>query len=127
MWPFSIILFIGVWRNKMKSANRLKKNSDFNIVYSKRRSMANKLLIIYINENELNNNRVGFVVSKKVGNSVVRSKVKRLMKESYRINGHRFKEGYDIIFIARAGCKSSTFKEVESAILHLMRKMKLTK
>jgi len=111
----------------MKSANRLKKNSDFNVVYSKRRSMANKLLIIYITENELNNSRVGFVVSKKVGNSVIRSKVKRLMKESYRINDNRFKLGYDIIFIARAECKNSTFNEIESAIIHLMKRMKLTK
>ena len=111
----------------MKPANRLKKNSDFNVVYSKKKSMANKLLIIYITENGLNNNRVGFVVSKKVGNSVIRSKVKRLMKESYRLNDSRFKISYDIIFIARADCKNSTFKEIESALLHLMKKMKLTK
>ncbi|MDR5658910.1 ribonuclease P protein component [Serpentinicella sp. ANB-PHB4] len=109
----------------MKNANRLKKNSEFQRVYQKRKSMANKLLILYITENQLSYNRVGFVVSKKVGNSVVRSRVKRLMKESYRINDFRFKNGYDIVFIARQNCINATYKEVESAIMHLMRKMQL--
>lgn len=111
----------------MKSANRLKKNSDFSVVYLRKKSMANKLLIIYIKENLSLDNRVGFVVSKKVGKSVVRSKVKRLMKEGYRLNDAKFKNGYDIVFIARAECKDSTFKEIESALLHLMKRMKLTK
>lgn len=95
------------------------------MVYQKGRSMANKLLIIYIVNNNLEYNRIGFTVSKKVGNSVVRSRVKRLMKESYRLNEGKIKTSHDIVFIARPNCKESTYKEIESALLHLIRKMKL--
>ncbi|KAB3533831.1 ribonuclease P protein component [Alkaliphilus pronyensis] len=111
----------------MKGINRLKKNEDFRIVYKNGKSMANKLLIIYIMKNLSDKNRVGFTVSKKVGKSVVRSRVKRLMKESYRLNDSKLISGYDIVFIARENCKEANFKEVESALLHLIRKMKLSK
>lgn len=87
--------------------------------------MANKLLIIYVANNRSDTTRVGFTVSKKVGKSVVRSRVKRLMKESFRLNQEGISKGYDIVFVARAGCKEATYKEIESAMLHLFRKMRL--
>ncbi len=109
----------------MKANNMLKKDREFRIVYKSGKSMANKLLIIYVANNHSEMSRVGFTVSKKVGKSVVRSRVKRLLKESYRLNQDRIKNGYDIVFVARIGCKDATYKEVESAMLHLFRKMKL--
>lgn len=109
----------------MQANNKIKKNEEFRQVYTKGKSMANKLLIIYINKNNLNDVRVGFTVSKKVGNSVVRSRVKRLMKESFRLNIDKIKKGYDIIFVARTTASNSTYKEIESAMLHLLKKMKL--
>lgn len=109
----------------MKAINKLKKNEEFRRVYKIRNSMANKLLIIYILNNKNEINRVGFTVSKKVGNSVVRSRVKRLMKESYRLNEDKLLKGYDIVFIARDNASQATYKEVESAMLHLFRKKKL--
>ena len=111
----------------MKAINSLKKNEDFRKVYQKRKSMANKLLIIYIAENGYEFNRVGFTVSKKVGKSVVRSRVKRLLKESYRLNSEKVVQGYDIIFVARNTSVESTYKEIESAVMHLLKKMKLVK
>ncbi len=111
----------------MKAIHRLRKNEDFRKVYKKRKSMANKLLIIYISENGYDFNRVGFTVSKKVGKSVVRSRVKRLLNESYRLNNEKVVQGYDIIFVARNTCVDSTYKEIESAVLHLLKKMKLLK
>ncbi|MBU5676295.1 ribonuclease P protein component [Alkaliphilus sp. MSJ-5] len=111
----------------MKAINRLKKNEDFRKVYQKRNSMANRLLIIYISKNEYEFNRVGFTVSKKVGKSVVRSRVKRLLNESYRLNDDKVLQGYDIIFVARDTSAESTYKEVESAMIHLLKKMKLIK
>lgn len=109
----------------MKAINKLKKNTDFRKVYKRRNSMANKLLIIYILNNKSEVNRVGFTVSKKVGNSVVRSRVKRLMKESYRLNEDKITQGYDIVFVARDNVAKASYKEVESAMLHLLKKMKL--
>ncbi|WP_026476758.1 ribonuclease P protein component [Alkaliphilus transvaalensis] len=100
----------------------IRKDEEFRRVYKNSNSMANKLLIIYILKNQTEYNRVGFTVSKKVGKSVVRSRVKRLMKESYRLNQHRIKQGYDLVFVARNGCSTATYKEIESALLHLLKK-----
>lgn len=109
----------------MRAINRLKKNEDFRRVYQKKRSMANKLLIIYILKNKYGYNRVGFTVSKKVGKSVIRNRVKRLLRESYRLNEEKILQGYDIIFIARNTASKASYKEIENAMMHLFRKMKL--
>ncbi len=111
----------------MKAINRLKKNEDFRKVYKKKKSMANKLLIIYILANEYGYNRVGFTVSKKIGKSVTRNRVKRLLRESYRLNEEKILSGYDIIFVARNTTSKASYKEIEGAMLHLFRKMKLVK
>ena len=70
-------------------------------------------------ENGVSVNRLGISVSKKVGNSVVRHRVKRLIKESYRLNEEMFNSGLDIVVIARSGAADLGFKDVESALLHL--------
>ena len=97
----------------------LKKNQDFQKVYKNSKSYANKYLVMYILENGLGKNRLGISVSKKVGNSVIRHRVTRLIRESYRLQKERFLNGYDIIVIARANAKEITYHEVESALLHL--------
>ncbi len=109
----------------MRAINRLKKNEDFRRVYRKKRSMANRLLIIYILENKYEYNRVGFTVSKKVGKSVIRNRVKRLLRESYRLNEEKILQGYDIIFIARNTASKASYREIENAMMHLFKKMKL--
>ena len=89
--------------------------------------MANKLLVIYISENKYGYNRIGFTVSKKIGKSVIRNRVKRLLRESYRLNEKKILPGYDIIFVARDTASKATYKEIEGAMLHLFKKMKLVK
>ena len=103
----------------MKFSESLKKNLDFQYVYKKGKSFANKYLIMYQMENNLGKNRVRFSVSKKEGNSIVRHRVTRLIRESYRLQEGRFQCGLDIIIIARAGAKGKTYQEIESALLHL--------
>ena len=66
----------------MKYSESLKKNKDFQLVYKKGTSFANRYLVMYVLENQLNKNRVGISVSKKVGNSVVRHHLARLIRES---------------------------------------------
>lgn len=109
----------------MKAANRLRKNQDFRKVYNEKNSIANRLLILYIKKNKLDYNRAGFTVSKKIGKSVVRSKVKRRMKESYRLKDKEIKQGYDLVFIAREGCADVGYDEIQSALVHLIKKKKL--
>ena len=97
----------------------LKSNRDFQVVYKKGKSFANKYLVMYVLENGTGCNRLGISVSKKVGNSVVRHRVKRLIKESYRLHEGIFNSGLDIVVIARQGAATVGFFEVESALLHL--------
>ena len=95
------------------------KNKDFQIVYKKGKSNANKYLVMYVLENKEKENRLGISVSKKVGNSVVRHRITRLIRESYRLNSNNFNLGYDIVIIARTTAKDKNYREIESALLHL--------
>lgn len=99
----------------------LKKNSEFQSVYKKGKSLANKYLVMYRIGNDLDKNRIGISVSRKVGNSVVRHRITRLIRESYRLNEEKFETGYDFVVIARAAAKGKSYKEIESALLHLGR------
>mgnify|MGYP002517046356 CR=1 FL=1 len=103
----------------MKYSESLKKNRDFQIAYREGISYANKYLVMYIKENHLGYNRLGISVSKKVGNSIVRHRLTRLIRESYRLQEDYFKCGFDIVVIARAGAKGKNYHKIESALLHL--------
>ena len=70
--------------------NSIKKNEEFREIYNQGKSYANKYLVMYIYENGTQNNRIGISVSKKVGNSVVRHRLTRLIRESYRLNEYMF-------------------------------------
>jgi len=74
---------------------------------------------MYVAQNNLSINRLGISVSKKVGNSVVRHHLTRLIREAYRLNSNMFNSSLDIVVIARNTAKDKTYKEVESALLHL--------
>ena len=95
------------------------KDKDFQIIYKKGKSYANKYLVMYVLINNKEENRLGISVSKKVGNSVVRHRITRLIRESYRLQEDVFQKGYDIVIVARAGAKDKTYNEIESALLHL--------
>ena len=104
---------------KYKLSETLKRNCDFQYVYKNGKSYANKYLVMYILENQRNQNRLGISVSKKVGNSVVRHRVTRLIRESYRLHEDIFNSGLDIVVIARNSASCITCAETESALLHL--------
>lgn len=103
----------------MRFSESLKKNNDFRTVYKSGRSYANKYLVMYVLENNRDMNRIGISVSKKVGNSVVRHKVTRLLRESYRLHENIFNDGLDIVVVARNNAASASYAEIESALLHL--------
>ena len=97
----------------------LKTNNEFSFVYRNGKSYANKYLVMYVIKNDLDKNRIGISVSKKVGNSVVRHRITRLIRESYRLNEAAFHTGCDIVVVARAGAKGRNYSEISSAMLHL--------
>ena len=70
-------------------------------------------------ENGLAKNRLGVSVSKKVGNSVVRHRITRLVRESYRLQEDMFNSGLDMVVIARVNAKGKSFEEIRNALLHL--------
>ena len=100
----------------------LKKNADFKNCYQKGRSFVNRYLVIYLCGNGQEKNRFGISVSKKVGNSVVRHRTVRLIREVCRLHEREFCGGYDIVFVARARVKGIDFFKMEKALMHLARK-----
>lgn len=103
----------------MKFSDSLKKNKDFQKVYQNGKSFANRYLVMYALSNGTSQNRLGISVSKKVGNSVVRHRITRLIRESYRLQEDVFNSGLDIVVIARGMARGASYREIESALLHL--------
>ena len=103
----------------MKFSESLKKNKDFQVVYKNGKSYANRYLVLYIRENGLEKNRLGISDSKKVGNSVVRHHLTRLIRESYRLQEEYFQCGFDLVVIARVSAKEKKYRDIEGALIHL--------
>ncbi|KXL54153.1 ribonuclease P protein component [Anaerotignum neopropionicum] len=109
----------------MKFTESLKKNFQFRYVYNRGRSIANRHLVMYVVKNGTQGNKLGISVSKKVGKSVVRSRVTRLIRESYRNMEDGLRSGYDIVVIARVICKDTTYEEINVSLRHLLKKQQL--
>jgi ribonuclease P protein component len=101
---------------------KIRKNIEFRTVYRRGKSFSNQLLVLYIFKNKKELNRVGISVSKKVGKSVVRSRVKRLINESYRLNKDGIKKGYDLVFIARTASNDRSYFEIEKSLKNLFKR-----
>ncbi len=103
----------------MKVYESLKKNHQFQFVYKNGKSYANKYLVMYVKENGTGTNRIGISVSKKVGNSVVRHRITRLIRESYRLQEAMFNSGLDIVIVARKNAGSAGYEEIYRGLQHL--------
>ena len=112
---------------KYKNFETLKSNTDFNRVYAAKRSYANRLLVVYILENGTDANRLGVSVSKKVGNSIVRHRLARLIREAFRLSTDCIPDGYDYVVVARASLKDKGFFETKESMIHLLKLHKLYK
>ena len=101
---------------------RIKKNAEFRAVYKRGRSFSNSLLVLYIYKNRKNINRLGISINKRVGKSVERNRIKRLIKEICRLNSDNLKIGYDLVFIARNLSNGKNYMEIENSIKNLIKK-----
>ncbi|EFI41689.1 MULTISPECIES: ribonuclease P protein component [Peptoniphilus] len=102
----------------------LKKNIDFQRVYAKRNINGNKNLTVFFKKNGLDNKRVGFTITKKIGNAVIRNKIKRRLREIYRLNFDILPEGYDYVFVVKKTCVDLSYKELEKSFIHLSKKLR---
>ena len=104
---------------KYPHSESLKKNRDFQLLYKEGKSRANRYLVLYVKENGLEKNRLGVSVSKKVGNSIVRHRITRLIRESYRLHEDMFNSGLDMVVVTRKNAVNCSCPEITSALLHL--------
>ena len=100
---------------------------QFKKVYNNKKSFANKNLIMYISENGTDTKRLGVSVSKKVGNSIVRHRLARLIREAFRLSTDCIPDGYDYVVVARASLKDKGFFETKESMIHLLKLHKLYK
>lgn len=105
----------------MEYSVSLKLNHIFRRLY-KTNGVANRYLVLYARENHTGVNRVGITVGKKLGKAVIRNRVRRRLREVYRLNEAAFCSGYDIVVVARSKCVGAEFEKLMAAYLHLAKK-----
>ena len=97
----------------------LKGNASFRRLYHRGASAANRCLVMYCGRNRSQKNRVGLTVSAKLGHAVVRNRIRRRLREIYRLNEGRFRVGFDIVVVARSRAVTAEYAELEKAYLSL--------
>jgi ribonuclease P protein component len=112
----------------MKKEYRVKDNKEFQVIFKKGKSFANRQLVIYYRKKEDQSHfRVGLSVGKKIGNAVVRNRIKRFIRQAFHELEKEIKPSYDFIIIARQPTKEMEFFEVKKSLTHLLSKEKLLK
>ncbi len=105
----------------MKYSSSLKLNHIFRRLYATS-GQANSYLVLYARKNRTATNRVGVTVGKKLGHAVVRNRIRRRLREVYRLNEERFAPGWDIVVVARHRCLTADFGRLTQAYLSLAEK-----
>ena len=103
----------------------IKKNREFVRTYKKGRFYVGKYIVLYVHANNLGVNRLGISVSKKVGKSVKRNRVKRIIRENYRLYETYIIKGIDCIFVARSTDKLPDFVEIRKEMKFLLKKLNI--
>ena len=102
----------------MKYSSSLKLNHIFRRLY-RTNGQSNACLVLYARKNRMGTNRVGITVSKKLGKAVIRNRVRRRIREAYRLNEERFQPGWDIVVVARSRAVEVSFQKLTQSLLSL--------
>ena len=100
----------------------LKDNREFQHVYKKGKSLANKYIVVFVLKNNRDFNRLGISASKKVGKAVVRNRQRRRLKEAFRLLEAGVCVGYDIVILPRAAITQISFSEISFGLGRLLRR-----
>ena len=111
----------------MKKTAPLKENHLFRRTYSRGKSAANSCLALYVRRNGQRGNRLGLTVSTKVGCAVVRNRIRRRLREIYRLNEDRLISGADVVVVARVRAASAPYAVLEHSFLKLADRLALLK
>jgi len=109
----------------MKFTSSLKKNHEFKRLYNKGQSAASQCVVVYCRRNGRAENRLGITVSTKLGGAVQRNRIRRRLKEIYRLNEDHITAGYDIVLVARIKSRFVGYKELESSVIGVFKKLRL--
>ena len=109
----------------MKYTVSLKENRVFRRLYAKGRSAVSPTMVLYCRKNGRRENRLGLTTGTKLGHAVVRNRVRRRLREIYRLQEHRLTPGYDIVVVARDRAVYSRYAELERDFLRLAKKLPL--
>ena len=109
----------------MKRTMTVKENYEFRRVYAKGRSGVSPYLVVYVRPNRRGRNRLGVTVSTKLGHAVVRNRCRRRLREVYRLETPRLRQGYDIILVARTRTATAPWPELQRQFRRLCRKLDL--
>ena len=111
----------------MKKTASLKENHLFRRAYYKGKTAADGNLALYVRRNGRRDNRLGLTVSTKVGHAVVRNRVRRRLREIYRLHEDKLISGVDVVVVARVRSAASRYSQLESSFLKLAGRLELMK
>ncbi|MCQ2405769.1 MAG: ribonuclease P protein component [Oscillospiraceae bacterium] len=101
----------------MKFTDTLKKNYEFQRLYHKGSSSVSPLLVLYFRKAKRQTNKIGITVSKKLGKAVTRNKIRRRLREIYRLHESEISPGIDLVIVARGKAVGADYKRLESAFV----------
>lgn len=107
---------------KLPKQRILRKNKQFQCIYRLGKSYANRYMVLYVMTVKETQTKVGFAAGKRLGNAVVRNRVKRLLRETYRMNQHRLKPGLQLLCVGRKPVIAEKYEVVNKAFEDLCRK-----
>ena len=107
----------------MKFTDTLKLNYEFRRLYSKGKSAVNPCVVVYTRRTGRSTNRIGFTVSTKLGHAVVRNRVRRRLREIYRLHEAEFVPGTDLVVVARTRAVTASYQQLEHALLSACKKL----
>lgn len=111
----------------MRAEVTVKENYEFRRIYRKGRSAVSPCMVVYCQKNRQGRSRLGVTVSTKLGHAVVRNRVRRRLREIYRLNREHMVPGYDVIVVARNRAAAAPYRRLEREYLSLLNKLELSR